>query len=123
MIPAHRDWQPITITLGAGDAAQRYSLAYAGKSAFLYFEDVPTRDIVGSLVDASMKRAKERTDHLHLSTVGWIEEAGWQVWWTPLPERNHWLHARIVPNSIAERGVVPTLDEATALRDSFIKAF
>ncbi|MBI2593811.1 hypothetical protein HYW44_04185 [Candidatus Daviesbacteria bacterium] len=121
-IPTHRDWQPITITLGEGETAQKLSLAYPGKSAFLYFEGVPTQEIVGALVNASLQRVKERTDHLHLSTVGWIEEAGWQVWWTPLPERNHWLHARVVPNSVVERGQIPTLEEATALREVFIKA-
>lgn len=121
-IPRHRDRQPININIGEGDSAKKLTLNYPGKSAFLYFEGVPTKEIVGSLVNACLQRIRERTDHLHLSTVGWIEEAGWQVWWTPLPERNHWLHARIVANSVVERGIDPGIGDASALREAFIKA-
>lgn len=119
-IPAHKDRQPIRLALG--QTGQEVQLAYPGKSAFLYFDGVPTTETLGRWVNESLKRIKEDKDHLHLSTVAWIEEAGWQVWWTPLPERDQWLHVRLVPNSIVEKGIDPTLDQAAALRDVFIKA-
>lgn len=120
LLPAHKDRQPIRLVLV--QTGEEVSVTYPGKSAFLYFDGIPTADSLGKIVSKSLSRIREVRDHLHLSTVAWIEEAGWQVWWTPLPEREHWLHARLIPNCVVERGVDPTLDDARALKEVFIKA-
>lgn len=57
------------------------------------------------------------------STVGWIKEAGWETYWTPLPARSNWLHVRLVANSTIEQGINPTIEEAQAISEAFVKAF
>ena len=120
LLVAHRDRLPIKIT--DETTGQRFQLNYPGKSAFFYFYDQPDKNILSQVVEEQLQRLKDRGDHLHLSTVGWVEEAGWQVWWAPLPESNNWLHVRLVPNSIIEYNQDPTEDEAMALKEVFVRA-
>ena len=116
----HKDKQPIRIIIE--ETGRQMQIKHPGKSAFLYFEGLPTKNTLRRLVDTSLQRISERRDHLHLTTVAWVEEAGWQVWWTPLPERENWLHVRLVSNRTAERSIDPSLEETTALKEAFIKA-
>lgn len=100
-----------------------YRTSEPGKSAFLYFGDPPTKLARDTIVANYLKRGSTRTDHLHLATVDWIEEAGWQTIWTPLPERKHWLHVRLVSDSTILSGVDPTMEEAQRLSEAFVKVF
>ncbi len=118
-----KDKAPVKVVLGEGEQAETYVAEYPGKSAFLYLLGEPTRETVEAIVGESMRRPRERTDHLHLATVARIEEAGWQVWWAPLPERGHWMHVRIVPGTYIKKGVYPSLEDAEKLRGAFVKAF
>lgn len=118
-----KDKAPVKVVLGDGEQTKTYVAQYPGKSAFLYLLGEPTRETVEAIVSESMRRPRERTDHLHLATVAGIEEAGWQVWWAPLPERGHWMHVRIVPGTYIKRGVYPSLEDAEKLRGAFVKAF
>jgi hypothetical protein len=97
-------------------------LPLQGKSASLYFDDAPMKETIHDMVRRHLHSKPDRRDHLHLSLVGWIEEAGWQVWWAPLQERNNLVHVRIIANSTAEKGEDPTIEEATKLATSFVKA-
>lgn len=118
-----KDKAPVKVVLGEGEQTETYVAEYPGKSAFLYLLGEPTRETVEAIVSESMRRPRERTDHLHLATVAGIEEVGWQVWWVPLPERDNWMHVRIVPGTYIERGVYPSLEDAARLRQAFIRAF
>lgn len=105
-----RDFNPIEI----GDEEGRliYKLDYPGKSGVVLFENSINRRIVGNVVTQSLNRPVDRRDKLHVATVGIIENAGWRVYWAPLP--GSILHVRIVPNS-ALSGYYFSEEEAEAL--------
>jgi hypothetical protein len=118
--PAHKDRLPIRLVIE--QTGEILEVTHHGISAFLYFHGLPNREVMGVLVESGLKRLRKRTDHLHLSIVRWIEEAGWQAWWTPLPERDNWLHLRLIPNCIAEEGRNASDVEANSLKEAFVKA-
>jgi hypothetical protein len=62
-------------------------LKLPGKSASLYFDDCPNRKTVISIVKDHLRSEPDRRDHIFLSCVSLIEEAGWQAWWAPLQEK------------------------------------
>lgn len=57
-----------------------------------------------------------------MTDVARINEAGWRVFWAPLPHRNNPLHVRMIPDATLREGRDPTLEEARALSKVFIKA-
>lgn len=97
------------------------SLKYPGKSAFLYLDDSADREVVGELTRMTLKREPDRRDKLHLASVGDIESAGWQAWWTPLPSRDNYMHVRLIPNCIVKEGRKPDIFEAEKLKNAFVK--
>ena len=111
-----------SITLLAPDSGTVFRIALPGKSAFLYFGENPDKNTVIDLVQFNMKRDMKRDDHLHLTTVKAIEQAGWEAWWTPLPDRDNWLHVRLVSNRTTIKGELPELTEAKSLCAAFKKA-
>lgn len=97
------------------------SLACPGKSAFLYFEDSVDRHVVGKLTQIALRREPDRRDKLHVATVGDINSSDWQVWWTPLPSRENYIHVRLVPNCVVDEGRKPKMEEAERLAGVFRK--
>ncbi len=115
-----KDRQPIILT---GDSERVFEMRLAGKSAFLYVENAePGKDVLSGLVGQSFNREPTRDDHLHLALIGDIHAAGWQVWWTPLPDRNNWTHVRLVANRTEKEGLSPTVEDGQSLAQVFSKA-
>ncbi len=115
-----RDRQPITLIDTTSGTV--FQVTHPGKSAFIYFGQDPDKQILGDLVKQSLNRQATRDDHLHLATVGWIEESGWQAWWTPLPDSENWVHVRLIANRTIETGNDPQEEDLNALSQVFIKA-
>lgn len=116
---AGKDRQPISLQIDEGEG---YDLTYPGKSALLVFDQYE-RVKMGEFILATFARNINRNDHLFVATVDLIEEAGWSIYWTPLPERESWLHTRIVPQCYSHQGKDPGEEEMKALQSVFVKEF
>lgn len=114
-----KDKQPIHLTIT--NSGQAHVLRYPGKSAFLCVPNSKERDPLCTIVEQHMDRPINRNDHLHQTTVGLIEKAGWQTIWAPLPSRNSWSHVRLVAFSVLNGSNKPSEQEMQALCNVLIK--
>lgn len=113
------DRQPIVLTVE--DSGDLYRIDYPGKSAFLYLKTNPDKDLVRGFVAENFGREYQREDHLHLARVDDIASAGWQTFWTPLPDRKNWTHVRLVADRTMRDGSSPTIEDAHNLANVFSK--
>jgi hypothetical protein len=114
-----KDRAPIRVTII--ETGETLQIKYPGKSAFLYLDCNPSKNTVNGIVRYKLKSIPDRRDHLHLSTVEWIEESGWQAWWAPIELGGNLMHVRLIPSSIIDKQLDPTIIEASALSAAFIK--
>jgi hypothetical protein len=111
-----RDRQPIVLFDSL--TQQQLTLSHPGKSAFLQLE-VNAVPNLHEIVQRSMNRPATRHDHLHVATVGALDEAGWQTWWTPLPSRDNPLHVRLISDRTVDHGSDPTEADRLVLAAAF----
>jgi len=96
------------------------AILHPGKSAKICFtpkgcgpeivKDFVTKDIAGNY---------DRRDHLHISTVAKIKDAGWTPVWAPLQLLGRILHVRMIAQRTIESGHDPILEDAVNLSRAF----
>lgn len=115
-----KDQKPLIVTIP--DTQEVQLLPHPGKSAFLVLDEKITKERVHRMVREAMDGEPDRRDHLHTASVRCIEEAGWQVWWAPLPMTGRVTHVRLVANAtLWEDGV--SLEDAELLAAAFMRVY
>lgn len=119
LLLVQKDKESICVTIP--ETQEEKIMRYPGKSAFLFLEKGNAGTAVSDFVKRLVGGHPDRRDHLHITTVGQIKEAGWQVWWVPLQMRGNLTHVRMICDSTISSGQEPTLENAIRLANVFKK--
>ncbi len=99
-----------------------YSLTYPGKSAILGLDpNICDKEILNLIVKGQLGTEPDRRDHLHISSVAKIMNAGWVAFWAPLQLEHKIAHARLVAKRTIDYAEDPTLEDAQKLANVFEK--
>lgn len=105
------------VALATGDTIE---LNYPGKSTFILVKpNACDRMFIHNTAREAFKREADRSDHVHVATVGAIEEAGWIAFYAPLQLNRLLDHVRVVSQRTILTGEEPTEDDAKRLMSAF----
>lgn len=116
LIIAGKDDQQINVTTHDGYC---HTLNYPGKSAFLDAHKFSFEREVQQFMNKLLHVPSDRRDHLHISTVGAINNVGWRVYWAPLQMTGKLFHVRLVCQSTIDGCGNPSIDDAERLASAF----
>lgn len=116
LVPKDREVVRVTIP----ETGEDIELTFPGKSAIIcMIEEDCGPDLVREIVTNQLSGQPDRRDHLHMTTVGAAQEAGWVAYWAPLQLERKILHARLVVERTIRSGEEPTIEDAKRLANAF----
>lgn len=110
------DREPIEILIP--DKDETVIINQPGKSGMflLHKSGLNGRQRMENAVLMALNRNPKRQDNGHVATVREINQAGWEIVWAPLQNKNLFNHVRLMPVDESGRYFEPTLKECEQLK-------